>query len=100
MDGARNGLFHFVVILCFMHPARVCQNSLVVHGDLLFYVIAQTCLSLLFFAGLTLLARRCATGSISAYRSMLTATLIFYMASLKTYGLRVRYLNRKVGVKD
>ena len=41
-----------------MHPARVCQNSLVVHGDLLFYVIAQTCLSLLFFAGLTLLARR------------------------------------------
>lgn len=100
LDGARNGLFHFVVILCFMHPARVCQNSLVVHGDLLFYVIAQTGLSLLFFAGLTLLARRCATGSISAYRSMLTATLIFYMASLKTYGLRVRYLNRKVGVKD
>ena len=41
-----------------MHPARVCQNSLVVHGDLLFYVIAQTGLSLLFFAGLTLLARR------------------------------------------
>ena len=41
-----------------MHPTRVCQNSLVVHGDLFFYVIAQTCLSLLFFGGLTLLASR------------------------------------------
>jgi hypothetical protein len=42
-------------------------------------------------------AARCAIGSISAYRSMLLATLIFYIASFGTYGSRVRYLNRRLG---
>lgn len=97
IQGAKIGVLPFILILCVMHPTRVCQNSLVVHGDLGFYVCAQTGLSLLFFVGLTLLAGRCAIGSISAYRSMLLATLIFYIASFGTYGSRVRYLNRRLG---
>lgn len=80
-----------------MHPTRVCQNSLVVHGDLFFYVLAQSCLSILYFVGLTFLAGKCAIGSLSAYRSMLLATLVFYIASLCTYGARARYLNRNLG---
>eukprot|EP00435_Cladocopium_sp_Y103_P024159 s273_g5.t3 len=100
IQGAKIGVLPFILILCVMHPTRVCQNSLVVHGDLIFYVCAQTGLSILFFVGLTLLAGRCAIGSISAYRSMLLATLIFYLASFGTYGSRVRYLNRRLGYQS
>lgn len=94
--GASVGLAHFVAILALMHPTRVCQNTLIAHGDFLFYVAAQACLSALFFVGLTLLAGRCASGSISAYLSMLTATLAFYVASLSVYGFRARLLNRRI----
>ncbi|CAK8991461.1 unnamed protein product [Durusdinium trenchii] len=99
IQGAKIGVLPFVLILCIMHPTRVCQNSLVVHGDLSFYVVAQVCLSGLFFLGLTLLAGRCEIGSLSAYRSMMMATFSFYVASLCTYGARVRHLNRNLDTK-
>eukprot|EP00931_Biecheleriopsis_adriatica_P066261 TRINITY_DN40657_c0_g1_i1.p1 TRINITY_DN40657_c0_g1~~TRINITY_DN40657_c0_g1_i1.p1 ORF type:complete len:542 (-),score=81.29 TRINITY_DN40657_c0_g1_i1:12-1598(-) len=94
--GASVGLFHFVAILTLMHPTRVFQNTLVAHGDFLFYVAAAAGLSSLFFVGLVALAGRCVTGSLSAYLSMLTATLVFYISSICVYGLRARQLNRRV----
>eukprot|EP00913_Durusdinium_trenchii_P002068 g1911.t1 len=91
IQGAKIGVLPFVLSLGTGVIVRivVCQNSLVVHGDLSFYVVAQVCLSGLFFLGLTLLAGRCEIGSLSAYRSMMMATFSFYVASLCTYGARV-----------
>eukprot|EP00929_Paragymnodinium_shiwhaense_P005863 TRINITY_DN10835_c0_g1_i2.p1 TRINITY_DN10835_c0_g1~~TRINITY_DN10835_c0_g1_i2.p1 ORF type:complete len:417 (-),score=52.32 TRINITY_DN10835_c0_g1_i2:74-1324(-) len=95
--GSRIGLWHFAAIILVMHPTRVCQNALVAHGDLLFYVLAQAGLSTLFFATLQLVLHLpCSATPVGAYLSMWSATLLFYTSSFTVYGGRMCILNGRL----
>jgi len=97
------GLLRFMAILSIMHPTRVFQNSLLAHGDYGYYMVAQAVASTLFFTGLYRMGVRAyrlmlagKTTAVSAYTSMWSATLIFYISSFFIFAARALWLNNRL----